>query len=72
MRKKLLPIVFVLLLNCGSAFADIQPLPPSSVKEEEKKQGICFSPTVVGGVFLSLSLIVFGLRFLRRKELESK
>jgi hypothetical protein len=71
MRKKIILLVFIILLGLSSALADLPAQKPVSPKEEEKK-GICFAPVVVGGVFLSLSLIALGLRFIRKPARPTK
>ncbi len=71
MRKQLILSAFILMLNFSSVFADV-PVPTPTPAKEEQKQGICFAPTTVAGVFFSLALIAFGLRFMRKREIRSK
>lgn len=67
MRNKIILIVFILFMNFSNIFADMVPL-DKSTESEKQKQGICFTPTAAAGALFSLSFIVFGLRFLRKRE----
>ncbi|MCD9185385.1 MAG: hypothetical protein LUM44_03065 [Pyrinomonadaceae bacterium] len=69
MRKKIILIAFILLINFSSVFADMAPL-DKSTESEKQKQGICFAPTAAAGILFSLSFIVFGLRFMRKREID--
>jgi len=67
MRKKIILIAFILMMSVGNVFADLAPS-DKSTESEKQKQGICFAPTAVAGVLFSLSFIIFGLRFMRKRE----
>lgn len=67
MKNKIILIAFILLMSFSNVFADLAPL-DKSTESEKQKQGICFAPTVAAGVLFSLSFIIFGLRFMRKRE----
>lgn len=67
MRNKFILLTFILLMSFSSAFADLAPLDKPSEKETQEK-GICFAPTAAAGILFSLSFIVFGLRFMRKRK----
>lgn len=67
MKNKFILLAFILMMSVGNVFADILQ-PDKSTESEKQKQGICFAPTVSAGVLFSLSFIIFGLRFMRKRE----
>lgn len=67
MKNKSILIAFILLMSFSNVFADLAPL-DKSTESEKQKQGICFTPTVAAGILFSLSFIVFGLRFIRKRQ----
>lgn len=67
MKNKIILIAFILLMSFSNVFADLAPL-DKSTESEKQKQGICFAPTAAAGVLFSLSFIIFGLRFMRKRE----
>lgn len=70
MRNKIILLTFVLFMSFGNVFADIAPM--DKPNEKETKQGVCFLPVVIGGTLFSLSLVVLGLRIIRKQENRGK
>lgn len=68
MKNKIILIAFILLMSFINVFGDMLPL-DKSTESEKQKQGICFAPTVAAGILFSLSFIVFGLRIMRKREI---
>ncbi|HQU83656.1 MAG TPA: hypothetical protein PKY59_11045 [Pyrinomonadaceae bacterium] len=69
MKNKIVLFAFILLMSFSIVSADI---PPPDRSSENEKQGICFLPLIIGGTLFSLSLVVVGLRIIRKQENRGK